>query len=113
MIKLPAYLDTFSSKADRTAGIRFSTNELADEDFTLLRQHQGLFGWLVFSEEQIQEKDIPKEITEDKSKSPSKRLRAVLYLYFIQKGGKKERFEEFYSKRLEALIDEYKAKLED
>lgn len=113
MLKLPAYLDNFSSKSDKTAGIRFSTQELQDEDFTILRKHQGLFGWLVFSEQQLQDSDIPKEKIEDKSKAPSKRLRSVLYLYFIQQGGKKENFETFYSKRLETLIDEYKEKLND
>lgn len=113
MIRLPAYLDTFSSKADKTAGIRFSTNELADEDFTVLRQHQGLFGWLIFSEEQVQEKDIPKEIMEDKTKTPSKRLRSTLYRYYIQEKGKKENFETWYRKWMEAEIDRVKEKLHD
>ena len=113
MIKIPAYLDTFSSKSDKTAGIRFSTQELQDEDFTLLRQHQGLFGWLVFSEEQVQERDLPKEKLEDKSKTPSKRYRAVKFLEFSQKGGKKADFNLWYDRHMEKIIDEVKERLND
>lgn len=113
MIKIPSFLDGFTSKADKTAGLRFSSLELNDEDFTILRKHQGLMGWLVFSEQQLQDSDIPKEKIEDKSKAPSKRFRSVLYLYFIQQGGKKENFETYYAKVLESLIDNYKEKLND
>lgn len=113
MLKLPAYFSGFSSRSDGSGGLRFGTNELSSEDFAALQTHLNLFGWLVFSENQLQDSEIPKEKIEDKSKAPSKRLRSVLYLYFIQQGGKKENFETWYSKRLETLIDEYKEKLND
>lgn len=113
MIKIPAYFDNFSSKSDRSAGLKFSTQELADEDFMVFRQHQGQFGWLCFSEQTIQDKDIPKEQIEDKSKSQSKRYRAAQYVKFIKKGGKKVDFEAWYRKHMEKLIDDVKAEIDD
>ncbi len=110
--KLAAYLTGFSSKSDGSAGIRFSTNELSASDFSVLKEHLNEFGWIIFSENQIKSEDIPKEdAAGDDEKSPSKRLKACLFVFWKQKGEVGD-FNEFYRKNMETFIEVVKAKLE-
>jgi hypothetical protein len=110
MIKLPAILVGFSSHADGGAGIRFTTNELMGEDYVNLAGHKGKFGWLIFNENEVQDEDIPKMEAEE-TKTPSQRLRAVLFVLWKQEGSKGN-FEDYYRSRMEKLIDVLKNKLD-
>lgn len=111
MLKLPAILSGFSSRADGSAGVRFATQELTDQDFGELKKNLNLYGWLLFSENPIQPSDVPTEYAEDKNKTPSKRLRAVIYKLYEQEG-KQGDFEVYYRAKVEKIIDAYKAKLD-
>ena len=111
MIKLPAYLTGFSSRADGSAGIRFATQELTSDDWVELQQNLNQFGWLVFSANEAQPTDIPKEEAEDKAKTPSKRLRATLFVLWKQKGEPQD-FESFYRVQVEKVIEAIKSKLD-
>ena len=111
MFKLNAYLTGFSSLKDGGASIRFSTQELSGDDFKELHKAQNDFGWLVFKENDITVSDIPTEQAEDKNKTPSKRLRAVLFILWKQEGEHGD-FEMFYRDRTEKLINMIKAKLD-
>lgn len=110
MIKLPAYLTGFNSKADGSASIRFSTQELGPEDFAEMHGHLNQFGWLVFRENDFQDEEIPQEDAEE-NKTPSRRLRASLYVLWDQ-SGKQGEFESFYRDRMEKFIEHVKAKLD-
>lgn len=110
MLKLPAYLTGFSSKTDGSAGIRISTQELQAQDFAELQAHLNTFGWFMFSENDIQDEEIPDEDAEE-NKRPSQRLRAVLYRLWEQ-AGKSGTFESFYRERMEKLIEHIKGKLD-
>jgi hypothetical protein len=111
MLKLPAYLTGFSSRADRSAGLRFTTQELDGETFKTLQELNGSFGWLLFQENPFQPSDIPTEAAENPSKTPSKRLRATLYVLWTQQGSQGD-FEAFYTERMNKIIDYVKAKLD-
>ena len=100
----------FASHSDGGAGVRFNTNELTGEDYVALASHKGKFGWLIFSENEVQAGDIP-EADADETKTPSQRLRAVLFVLWTQEG-KKGNFEDFYRARMEKLIEILKAKLD-
>lgn len=110
MIKLPAIMTGFASHADGGAGIRFTTNELAGEDYVALASEKGKFGWLIFKENDVQDEDIPNEQAEE-AKTPSQRLRAVLFVLWTQEG-KKGNFEDYYRNRMEKLIEVIKNKLD-
>ncbi len=110
MIKLPAYFTSFGSKADGSARLGFASQELTDQDFAELKRNLNNFGWLTFHDVPVIE--VPKEeITEDKDKTPSKRLRAVLFIQW-----KKEKpfsdFDTWYRKEMEGIIENRKDKLE-
>lgn len=111
MIKLPSYLTGFSSKSDGSAGIRFSTQELSADDFSELKKNLNEYGWLVFRPNDFKEEDIPTEDAEDTEKTPSKRLRAVLFVLWKQNGGKGD-FENFYREQVEKVIEHIKTKLD-
>lgn len=111
MIKLPAYLTGFSSKSDGSASIRFATNELGAGDFAILKENLNDFGWLVFNNNPIQPTDVPTELAEDKDKTPSKRLRATLYILWKQRGEQGD-FEAFYRAQVEKVIEHIKSKLD-
>lgn len=110
-VKFPAYLTGFSSRSDGSAGVRFATQELKPEDYASLQQNLNQFGWLVFQANEAQPTDIPKEEAEDKSKTPSKRLRASLFVLWKQEGEQGE-FESWYRDRMEKLIKYIQDKLD-
>lgn len=111
MIKLPAYFTRFGSKSDGSASLGFNTQELNASDFAILKENLNNFGYLLFKENQIQDEDIPTEDMEDKEKTPSKRLRAVLYILW-QQSGKKSPFEMYYREQVEKVIEYIKNKLD-
>ena len=113
MIKLPAYFTGFSSKSDGSAGLRFSTQEITAEDFAELKRDLNEFGYLLFkANEGIGVDDIPEEdAVEDKDKTPSKRLRASLFVLWKQDVGKGD-FESYYRQCMEKFIEQVKTKLE-
>ena len=111
MFQVPAILTSFSTKADNGASLRFSTNELNDEDFLTLKKSHQQFGWLLFRENPYQPGDVPLEAAEDKAKTPSKRLRACLYVLWQQTGEQGD-FEVFYRERMEKIIEFVKNKLD-
>lgn len=110
MIKLPAIFSGFSSRADKSAGVRFATQELDGDDFKELQNLNGTFGWLLFKENSLPE--IPKEDAEDRRKSQSSRMRNVLFAIFKQKFPEKKDFQTYYRMRMEGLIEKLKEELE-
>ena len=111
MIKLPAYFTGFSSKADGSAGIRFSTQELNEEDFAKFSRALNQFGWLVFKENEVDLTKLPKEQAEDTKKTPGARLRATLFVLWKQLGSTGD-FENYYREKMEKFIDRVKTELD-
>jgi len=107
----PAILDGLSPLKDGSMSVRFHTQELTDaEKLTLLNFHQK-FGYLLFAENQFDDKDIPKEDASDDTKKPSQRLRSVIFVFWKQQGSIGD-FDQFYNKKMEFIISEYKKRLE-
>ena len=111
-IQLPAILTGFATKVDGGASVRFSTNELTDNDVLELKRRQGKFGFLLFKENEFTTNDLPKEQAEDKNKTPSKRLRAVLFVMWQQKGKPAGDFESYYLYQMDKIIEHYKTGLD-
>ncbi len=111
MIKLQAYFTRFGSRQDKSASLSFETQELGPEAFASFQQAQGEFGWLVFQSNPINDSDIPKEQAEDTQKTPSKRLRSVLFIKWTQEGATGD-FEAYYRAQVEKIITHIKSKLD-
>lgn len=110
ILKLPGYLSGFSSRADGSAGLRFTTQELGPEDFAALQAHNGDFGTIYFRPNDVQDIEISNEDVEE-DKTPSKRLRNVLYRLWEQ-GGKTGTFDSYYREQMEKVIVHVKSKLD-
>lgn len=89
----------------------FTTNELSDEDKLIIAKFYQKFGFVLFKANEFESDDVPKEQAEDTQKTPSKRLRAVLFLLWKQAGEKGD-FELYYRNQVEKMIDVVKAKLD-
>jgi hypothetical protein len=117
LIQLPAAFTGFGSRADGGASLRFATQELTDVDFAQLKKIHNSFGWIVFKpNNRLTETDLPSENAASKNsdnKSPSRRLRAVLFLVWNKKPEPKDSFDQYYQKEYETLIQMYKDSLTD
>lgn len=110
-VKLPAIFDAARSRKDRSFRLEFETRELGGEDAAALFSHLHSEGWLLYAanEDDIDAVEVPtvKADAGTGQKTPSQRLRSVLYIYFKQLGEPGD-FEDFYRTRLERVIDSYK-----
>lgn len=112
-ITIAAQLTGVQSRADRTWKLVFNTQELGADaaELTKLLMDQG---WLLFSpNDDLTDKDIPevKADTQLSEKSPSQRLRDVLFVYYKQSGSK-QTWEQFYVMQMSKIIDIVKENLE-
>lgn len=103
-----------SSLADGGLSLLFHTNEMTPEEKLELMQEHGKFGWMLFSKSVIQPVDIPRRDPDLEGKTPSQRLRGVIFVLWKQMrdtGQTAMKFEDFYRGQIENLIDKYKEKL--
>lgn len=101
-------------KKDKSVKISFVTSrELPPEEQLEIFKYLYMSGsgWLLFSPNEISESDIPKDMAEKGAKTPSQRLRAVLFILWKQVGDIDD-FEKFYQIQMETFINEIKFKLD-
>ncbi len=111
IITLPAGLVSVNDLKDRSAKLTFETRELSNPEFVALRDIRGMQGWLAFSMNEIQEEELPKELAETGTKTPSQRLRAVLFVKWKQENSLLA-FDVWYKSKMETLIQNIKNKLD-
>jgi len=107
----PAILTSVSYSKDGGVRLGFTTNELTDADKLIVSKFHQKFGFVLFKSNEFTTEDVPKEDAEDTSKTPSKRLRATLFVLWKQQGEKGD-FEVYYRQQIEKVIDHLKAKLD-
>jgi hypothetical protein len=109
-----AQIESVSTRADKTLKIVVGTQELNPEEKSALFGLMDKQGWFLFKENVIDIVDVPKEQAPefDNDKSPSQRLRAVLYVYWDTKTAKKQSFNSFYDSFVEKKIKEIKETLD-
>lgn len=106
-------LETMSAGGVRVV---IDTQEITDSNdlAKLFRLKKGSVGWFVFKNTEIKGEDIPDEdisAEEGETKTPSARLRAVLFVFWKDVRGGKGNFNEFYRETIEKYIQNVKEKL--
>lgn len=109
LIKIPASLDGVSPRKDGSMSLRFVTNEMTADQKTSLMALYNTFGWLIYADSVVNEvpREPPKEVG---AKTPSTRLRNVLYLIWGEKHSDVP-FNSYYEQTMEKIIDRAKKEL--
>lgn len=113
-VKLPAIFDKAETLKDRSVKLIFVTRELSGEDVGRLFGMRGSECWLLLApDDTLDSVDVPtvKPDTGANQKTPSQRLRAVLFVLWSQLGRPGD-FEDFYRQKVERVVEQYKAKLD-
>jgi hypothetical protein len=117
MIIIPSILESYRSLKDKTLKINFETNELNPQELLGIVENLGAYGYLAFKKEPFNEKERQQleslETTiEDSMKTPSQRLRAVLYRNFERDAQGFKSFATYYEHQMELLLNHFKSKLQ-
>jgi len=116
-VQCSAQIDKISSRKDRTLSVVLNTQEMSPEETAQLFDFQGLQIWVAFAETAMTYNDITVPdvmISHDDTKSPSERLRAVMYIYYKQNEKKLNKpFDTFYRETMEKYIELIKERLTD
>lgn len=110
MFQVPSTIANLRTLADNTLRIQVDCQELPPEQMTEVFRLKGRLGWFVFSENVLNQSDIPEESAPEfkGDKSPSQRLRAALYVYWEKCTGKQQTFKAFYESWVEQKIGNIK-----
>ena len=109
-LSTPLVITGIRSKVDRSLGLTCSSPELSTEERALFMELQGLNLEAIFRP--TEEKSELQEVKGDmQGKSPSTRLRNVIFVFWKQKGEQGE-FESFYKQKMEGFIEKVKSLIE-
>jgi hypothetical protein len=112
-IQTQAIITGIRSKVDRSLGISLSTPELTIHEKALFMELQGLNIDLVITPNEEKSLGVEKIEKEMETKTPSQRLRAVIFLLWKQDEEKNGDYNTFYKTMMEKFIDHIKGKLEN
>lgn len=113
MLKVPSQITKVQTLADKTLKLDVHVSrELTPENELEVMRLRQTEGWFVFSDTEIKEEDIPTDPIFGDVKSPSQRLRGVLYILW-ESQPRDMNFDDFYRNTLERLIEHYKQKIDE
>lgn len=117
MLILPANIESYRSLKDRSVKIVFETAELNPSQVGDLQGNLMKAGFLAFKPDPFKKEEIAwvdsiEADFDDPKKTPSKRLRAVLYLNFQQDPEGYQTFPSYYESKMETIINHMKKKLD-
>ncbi len=114
-IQLPVIISSLATKVDGSIKISMETRELSGADSAKIFDLRGTEAWAIISPNEIKDEDVklPSEKADPAvgTKTPSQRLRNVLFRTWQQKGGTTD-FESYYRITVEGIIDKFKERLE-
>lgn len=109
MFQVPAQISKITTLADSTVRITVDCQETSPEEMAKLFSLKGLLGWFLFKENEIVKEDVPEEQTEFKTdKSPSKRLRDCLFVYWKNNTNKTTDFDTYWKNWVDKKCNEIK-----
>lgn len=117
MLITGAILSSFQSLKDKTLKVVFETQEATPEMLTKIAQLNQSFGFLAFKKDDFKQAEVDiidnlKSDYEEKGKSKSQRLRAVLYKVWESKNEGYNVFDDYYNAKMEKLIAHFKTQID-
>lgn len=98
-----------STKADGSLSIRFCTSELATDEKVALMELQNQVIKVLLQPKDAEPVGLKEFKNKFEDKTPSQRLRAVLFVLWKETDGTGE-FDDFYRRRINSIIDKIKEK---
>lgn len=112
-ISTPAIIEGLSARKDRSLGLRVTTPELTPEEKALFFELQGVnIDIVITPKDEPNPEDYKIEVSDIDTKSPSQRMRSVLFILWKQDNEGLE-FAEYYRRHMEKLIEYLKAKIKE
>lgn len=117
MIIIAAQLEGYRSLRDKSIKITFESQELNPQELLGIAENLNAFGYLAFKKEPFKEDERKtleaiKTDFDDKAKSPSQRLRSVLFVAWNQDNKGFEDFDSYYRHKMNQIIEHLKSKLD-
>lgn len=118
IIQAQFIVDGITKKKDGTLSMKLgSAVELSNDEMAILFGFGNKELWVAFSEtaHTLEDLNIPESLTEFRTdKTPSQRLRSVLYVYWEKeiKNKTKETFDAYYKRKIDTMIESIKEKLD-
>ena len=109
-LRLEVLMTGFSSRVDRSLGVRMVTPELSTEEKVALMGLQNLLCEVLIFPKDEKDVDVMKVEKEVIHKSPAQRMRSVIFLLWKQTDEEMP-FEIFYADTMEKIIEKLKSKL--
>ena len=112
---VPSTIVKVETMSDRTLKLRVdTTRELPAGDEAKIMHLRGTQGWFVYSDKEVTESDIPDvdidhEVSE---KSPSQRLRNIVWVHWDKNTNKQKTFDIYYREVMDKIINKLKEDLE-
>lgn len=116
MINLPCYVESLSTRKDKSMKLIFSTQELMPSSASDLFSLQNQIVYLaikpvLFTPDELKAVEEMNIDVADMEKSPSKRLRAVMFLNWKEQNQGYADFNLYYANEMEKVISHFKTKL--
>lgn len=110
MFQTSATIENISTRVDKTLKITISTQELSPEEASLLMGLHQKMGWFLFKENPVTTEEVPDEPAPEfkTDKSPSRRLRACLFVFWEKNTDKSQNFQQFYENWMDKKCEEIK-----
>jgi hypothetical protein len=116
MILIAGQIEGLSTRKDKTIKINFGTQELTPNEVADLFKFNQSFCYVALKQEpfsKIETDSIESLKTEyEDIKTPSQRLRAILYRNFEQESDGYKDFNSYYIGKMESLCNHFKSKLQ-
>lgn len=112
-IQVPVLIAGLATKVDGSIKITLETRELPPTDAAELFSMRNAEAWAVIAPTVMKEVSLPTERADPSigKKTPSQRLRAVIYRLWEQTNSGSD-FESFYRIKMDSIIEQLKARLE-
>jgi hypothetical protein len=117
-IVIPAQIEGISTRADRTLKITISTQEMPPSEAGRLFALNQKMSYIAIKEESFQQSEVDMveglavNPDDTKQRTPSQRLRAILYVSWKECDEGHPAFDSFYAQKIERIITHYKDKLD-
>ena len=116
MILIPAQIEGIQSRKDKTIKLTIGTQELSPSQAADLFQLNQQFCYFAIKVETFQKDEIEDlnslKADLETNKTPSQRLRGILYLNYEKDNEGYKDFTTYYVSKMERICDHYKTKLD-